>query len=729
MKKTLVAAAVASALTLTGCLDSDNINQSAAPKASSVPATTVAFDPAAGKISTPTNLLMSQSTGLINIPKTGDIYESLNTLDGWGISSPINIEVAFPSKKFGSVSLDTTTAEAATTVVLVEKDAASAVSLKAFGTDYITKATSTGIAIIPLKPLKPSAEYFFAIKNNLKDSLGRAVESSSSYKLLSSNADLSSQSAQTQGIQASLRAANTILSTYTDTSTTIYSGSFKTQSVGNVLQEVMAQINTANPSITSVSTIADLKSYLIAAYKTAGYSEADANNKAGLATQKHNPTISTGDLVVPYYLDLPTATNCAATLASTGTCAALTSSWKNAASVSPRPGSYAPVKQSDQTVKVFISTPTGAAPATGWPVVVYVHGITSYKETAAAIAGNLAAEGIALVAIDLPLHGSRSIDFDSDGVYELTATDDGAGKKYAKGDPLVFANLGALRTVRDNLKQSISDILTLRRALESNALNLDDNKVSLLGVSLGSIIGTGVLGTSDSYTANTNFEFNAAALTVGGTQAAAIMGYSNKFGSIVKTALRANDSFAEAVAPALGYTPEALKKLKAEEVSTYNNLANIAYPTFLSGFVAGAQQVIDSADAIAWASKIKSDTPVLVTQVVGNGVNLSDQTVPNSTSSNGFPLGGTTPLIDALGLTKASSLTTGTSLKLHTNFLVGKHTSLLDPSAESGVTQDAASAAAATTEMQTQVISFLKSGGTELTGSAGSNAINTNVVQ
>ncbi|WP_086479372.1 hypothetical protein [Oceanospirillum sanctuarii] len=710
MKKTLLAAAISSALTLTGCLDSDNIDQSAAPKVSSIPATTIAFDPAVGKISTPTNLLMSQSTGLINIPETGDIYESLNSLDGWGLSSPINIEVALPSKKFGSVTLDSTSAESASTVVLVEKDAAGTVSLKAFGADYITKATSTGIAIIPLKPLRPSAEYFFAIKNNLKDSLGRAVESSSSYKLLSSNADLSSQPTQTQAIQTSLQAANTTLSAYTSTSTTIYSGSFKTQSVGRVMQEVMAQINTANPSITSVATVADLKNYLLAAGKT----EAEAE-----AAKGGNPTISSGSLVLPYYLETPSSTG------------GLTSSWKNSDDVSPRPGNYAPVKQSDQTVNVFISTPSGTSPANGWPVAVYVHGITSYKETAAAIAGNLAAQGIALVAIDLPLHGSRSIDFDSDGVYEVTATDKGAGDKYVKGSPLIFANLGALRTVRDNLKQSISDVLTLRRALEGNALNLDDDKVSLLGVSLGSIIGTGVLGASDSYTTNTNFEFNAAALTVGGTQAAAIMGYSSSFGPIVKTALRANDSFAEAVAPALGYTADALKKLKSDEVATYNNLANIAYPTFLSGFVAGAQQVIDSADAIAWASKINSDTPVLVTQVVGNGVNLADQTVPNSTSSNGFPLGGTSPLISALGLSKSSLAIapSTTDLKVYTNFLVGKHTSLLDPSAATGVTQDATSAAAATTEMQTQVISFLKSGGKALQGSASGGALNTNVVQ
>lgn len=775
MKKTLLAAAISSALTLTGCLDSDNIDQSAAPKASSIPATTVTFDPLAGKLSTPTDLLMDPAvaqggggTGLIKIPKTGDIYESLNSLDGWGISSPIAIGMTFPDSKYGEIELDSTTVESSGAVILMEKDGA----VLTYGTDFIVKASSSGLVIVPLKPLKASQQYLFAVTDSVKDELGRKIEASQYYKLLSdSSTDVTTltsdatNQAKLTAIKNAISAVDSGLSALAGSADIVYSGSFTTQSVGKVMAKVMAQIDTANPMIGSVTDaktalaakgITSLTDNKLSSFLTAVASSAQAT----AATQKHDPLIYFGGMVLPYFLDTPTAANCAADLSSKGTCDALTSYWQNTAGNTLQPADYAPSKQSDHTVQVFISVPdpsnlpTGITkPADGWPVALYVHGITSYKETAAAIAGNLAAQGIALVAIDLPLHGSRSIDFNSDGVYEITTTDKSNGDQYANGSPLVFANLGALRTVRDNLRQSISDVLALRSALTdtpaytdsgSNVVaevDLDGDSVSLLGVSLGSIVSTGVLGASDSYDANDDgsaetdadnpFDFKAAALTVGGSQAAAIMGYSNSFGPVVKEALKKNDAFSAAVAGNLGYSATDFIALRTSEPATYSNLANIAYPTFLSSFVAGAQQVIDSADAIAWASKINSDTPVLVTQVVGNGVNLSDQTVPNSTSSNGFPLGGTTPLIGALGLTKTSSAKTpsATDLKVYTNFLVGKHTSLLDPAAATGVTQDATSAAAATTEMQTQVISFLKSGGKALQGSASGGALNTNVVQ
>jgi len=49
--------------------------------------------------------------------------------------------------------------------------------------------------------------------------------------------------------------------------------------------------------------------------------------------------------------------------------------------------------------------PVGTAPAGGWPLVIFQHGIDGQKEQAAAVAGSLTAAGFAVVAIDLPLHG------------------------------------------------------------------------------------------------------------------------------------------------------------------------------------------------------------------------------------------------------------------------------------------------------------------------------------
>lgn len=758
MKKKVLASVIAGTLALTGCkgdwVDKDNVDQSAAPSVSSIPVSSVTFNPSAGELSTPTDLLMSSTTGLINIPKTGDIYESLNSLDGWGIGSPIAIGVTFPSKKYGAVSLDTASVESANSVVLFDATAGKQLT---YGVDYIVKGNSSGLNIIPLKAFKPANQYLIGITDAVVDSLGRKLTASTMYNLLSNSAtDVTTltadatQQAQLAGIKALLTGINPVLSNFKAAdSNLIYSTRFTTQSVEKVMQKVMAQIVTANPSVNNVATAQQAlgaKGVTLADSKLSSFLTGIGQGAvAASATVNHDPLVYFGNLTVPYFLDLPTAANCGVALATTGTCDALTSHWKASDDGVLRPADNSPKKQSDQNLQVFISLPDEnkvTKPAAGWPVALYVHGITSYKETAVAIAGNLAAQGIALVAIDLPLHGSRSIDLNADGVYELTTTDKSSGAAYANGSPLVFANLGALRTVRDNLRQSASDLLALRAALNNavttigggSTLSLDGNTVSLLGVSLGSIIGTTVLGSSDRYDANNDgtpeidsanpFDFNAAVLTVGGSQAAAVMGYSNSFGPIVKSALKKSDAFAAGVASNLGYTPTEFITLRTTDPTAFDSLANVAYPNFAAAFVAGAQQVVDGGDALAWAGKVNSDTPVLVTQVVGNGVNLADQTVPNSTTANGFPLGGTMGLINALSLTQASSSTASASgLKVYTNFSVGKHTSLLDPSESAGVTQDAASALAATTEMQTQAISFIKSAGKQVA------ITNSNVVQ
>jgi hypothetical protein len=53
--------------------------------------------------------------------------------------------------------------------------------------------------------------------------------------------------------------------------------------------------------------------------------------------------------------------------------------------------------------------PTGTAPAGGWPLVIFQHGITSQKESVFTIAQTLATVGYAVVAIDLPLHGQLAV--------------------------------------------------------------------------------------------------------------------------------------------------------------------------------------------------------------------------------------------------------------------------------------------------------------------------------
>ncbi|WCN08887.1 hypothetical protein [Marinomonas mediterranea] len=744
MKKPLLACIICSAALLTACddsvIDSDSIDQSATDKTvEETPKSYVTFDPTNGKLSTPTDILKNSTTGLLsNITSSGDIYDSLRSLDGWGLGSPFTVGVSFPSKTYGSITLKSDSVAAADAVLIREKDG----GRLTYGTDFITKATSSGVTIVPLKALKESTTYYVAVLDNVTDSLGRAVESSSTYTTLKTTyqtAPTALTATQTALAQLILNAEGQFSSDVSSGDSIIYATQFTTQSVSPVMQHVMDQIDSAAPQISSVvnaQTAFGLNNITISDSKLSTFLVASgrSSTEAAAATSSNDPTVYFGSLTVPYFLDTPEGNStCAAQLQATRICDAITSNWKASDGGTLRPADDNPLKQSDDSVQVFITIPDGTMPSSGWPVALYVHGITSFKETVAGIAGNLAAQGIATVSIDLPLHGARSVDYDNDNVYDISATDSDNGGAYANGSSLVFANLGALRTVRDNLRQSISDNLSLRMALTntssyaSGSFNLDGNSVSLLGVSLGSIIGTGVLGASDVFDGDqSKLDFDSAVLTVGGTQAAPIMGYSNEFGPTVKTALKASDGFAESVAPLLGYTGTELKALRdgtSSQKTTYDRLAELAYSSFLSSFVAGAQQAIDSGDSLAWAANVSSSTPVLVTEIVGNGTNLSDQVVPNSTSSNGFPLGGTNALISSLGLTTYSTDQTGSALKAATKFLVGHHTSLLNSSEVTNVTQDASSALAATVEMQTQVITFLKSNGQLL------DITNSNVIQ
>ena len=763
MNKTLLATLIAGSVALTGCNELDKVVDSDGDKISSsvvsrsddeiktaiskkIDGSFIPFNLSTGQISLPTDFLKSSTTGLLSgVPQDGsDIRKSLASLDGWGLGSPIAISTHLKD----SATLDETTLTGAVFII----DGSKGTPLT-YGVDFITKVVGSSIAIVPLKPFKPATQYYLVISDKIKDSTGAKLKESLTYTTMS-------QSSPLKNIEA---AASALLAAGENI---IYSAPFKTQSIEPVMQAVMDAIATQQPKIGQVATAQQAlasKSITIADSKLSSFLTGTGQSATAVAgaTAKHDPLIYFGGMQLPYFLDTPTAANCGADLASKGTCDALTSHWvTDTSGTALSPANNTPLKKSDQAVQVFISIPdennlpTGITkPANGWPVVLYVHGITSYKETGAAIAGNLAAQGLAMVAIDLPLHGSRSIDMNADGVYEIsTTTSSSSTSPYKNGSSLVFGNLGALRTVRDNLRQSISDILSLRGALSFtpaytdansaviSALTLDPNSVTMMGVSLGSIIGTGALGASDIYDGTTitggtdvaasALEFDAAALTVGGTQSAAVMAYSGEFGPTVRAAFEKNTAFLTAVGakvPASSGGPLSVAQLgglrdgDATQKATFKAIVDAAYPTFITTFVTAAQQAVDAGDAIAWAQKVKSDTPVLVTQVVGNGgTNLADQTVPNSTADKGFPLGGTTPLIATLGLTSYNTgdttggFVTGATLKAATQFQLGKHTSLLDPSHVEGITQDAGAAYAATVEMQTQVISFLKSNGKAL---------------
>jgi pimeloyl-ACP methyl ester carboxylesterase len=342
--------------------------------------------------------------------------------------------------------------------------------------------------------------------------------------------------------------------------------------------------------------------------------------------------------------------------------------------------------------------------------VIFQHGITGNRTNMFGIAGALSAAGFAVIAMDLPLHGitdptsplyrnqllagspaagliSGERTFDMDLSNNATGASGPDGKIDGSGS--YFINLPSLLTARDNLREGVADLLELRSAMAYVSLDgatpaFDTARVSYVGQSLGSIVGTAFMAvaqTPGTYVQN-------AVLNVPGGGVVGLLIGSATFSPVILGGLAQ-----EGVLPG---TPD------------------------FGLFVTAAQTVIDSGDSInyAWATANKN---ILAQEVVGgslpvagdispancatcyasDGTWRSDQVIPNSVT--GFPLSGGDPINAALGLTTITSSTqSATGIRGVVRFVTGTHSSLLDPTPSPQ----------ATVEMQTEAVSFLATGGT-----------------
>jgi hypothetical protein len=143
----------------------------------------------------------------------------------------------------------------------------------------------------------------------------------------------------------------------------------------------------------------------------------------------------------------------------------------------------------ERQVPFIYLVPAGTAPAGGWPVVIFQHGINGQKEQVAAVAGTLTAKGFAVVAIDLPLHGALA--FPGHTASSLWGQD--------------FMSVGAPLAARSNIQQAAFNLNRLELVLATPSFNpafaslgfapLGANapnpaiKPKYLSLSLGSIVG------------------------------------------------------------------------------------------------------------------------------------------------------------------------------------------------------------------------------------------------
>ncbi|MFS1165000.1 VolA/Pla-1 family phospholipase, partial [Aeromonas salmonicida] len=343
-------------------------------------------------------------------------------------------------------------------------------------------------------------------------------------------------------------------------------------------------------------------------------------------------------------------------------------------------------------------------------VIIYQHGVTSVKENAYALAlgqigaGITASKNVAVVVIDHPLHGERG--FALSGSMATVTTSD---------NPTPYLNLSYLTVARDNLKQSVADLLGLRMAVglanSQNAIGRAGNlKVHFLGHSLGAIAGANLLAVANqpigNPTADALFKFDTGGLAMPGGGIAPLLLNSPTFGPTIKMGVLTGGS-AELKAAFTAYAPNCQTAVPTcfvnEFLPSLGATTQAAAASTLQSYSFAAQSVLDSADPINLASGIKADFPRFATEIVGDGaLSLSDQVIPNSIAS--APLGGTEPLFKLLALQPLTA--TGAANHHAARFVAGGHSSLLAPDENFDPT------GAVTTEMQTQFGSFFMSGGT-----------------
>lgn len=364
----------------------------------------------------------------------------------------------------------------------------------------------------------------------------------------------------------------------------------------------------------------------------------------------------------------------------------------------------------------------------GYPVVIYVHGITSDRTSVVALAHTLASKCVATVAIDLPMHGvpansdfspvlnvenSELLSFDdlydTDAPHErhFNVVQDELGqpaamnfskpRKQLDDSGSWFINLASLTNTRDNLRQSVMDLMNLNASLDeiseldiagNGTLNL--NKVKVVGVSLGGIVGTVFSSVNQqAIAAETQAGFDSElnslkglVVSAGGSQLTQILNNSPTFAPKIQAGLAAS-----------GVMPD---------TSDYEKFLYVAQSTVASGDPVNFAQTLDSEELE------ELDMPIVVQQVVGGGdasdfgdttTYQPDQVVPNS--APGAPLAGTTPLAGLLGAVQAGpGSIAATDNNVLVNITVGEHASLLTSGSTAG-------GLLATTELQTEVASFI----------------------
>lgn len=165
-----------------------------------------------------------------------------------------------------------------------------------------------------------------------------------------------------------------------------------------------------------------------------------------------------------------------------------------------------PVVQGAGTIFFSLFTPATPKPAGGWPVAIVGHGFGDSREGLPfTVAGSLAAQGIATLAINVVGHGGGAAGTITVTTPAGTVTFPSGGRGVDQnGDGIIEGTEGvsavrpsSLRGSTDGLRQTITDLMQLVREIQAGidvdgdgSADLDRRRIYYTGQSFGGIYGT-----------------------------------------------------------------------------------------------------------------------------------------------------------------------------------------------------------------------------------------------
>lgn len=676
---------------------------------------TARFDPTAAVIPFPNNLLSQGSRDLtINAPAAnptnfGDPTVALNALDGFSTTAPWTMSytaaIAPASLVGGSTvrmfEVQIFTSGPATGAVqrVVRELTSPAEFVPAVAT---TDSTGRTLAIVPTKPLEELKSYMVVVTKGVTDTAGNNATPDQTYFLAQRTSPLAS------GTGTACVSLDPLLPNSTACALEPLRG------LTNTFEAAAASAGVVRNDIV-VSWVANTQGVTptLRALRTLTRPATTRFARTGLTTAAAGlPPIADiyiGTIDLPYYLQAPgrgTPANPPSVV--------LTGFWQaapngyvppfNALGLDPTSTNVTvanpfPVVRSTETVPVLATLPNAASgrtrPASGWPVVMFQHGVTRNRCDMLAISATMAQAGFAVIAIDQPLHGAsptsttdacrpfhiggtpfaqlgaRERTFDVDLINNTTGAPGADGVIDGSGSHNI--NLQSLLTSRDNLRQAETDLSVVAVSIPSMDLDgnqvpdFDGSRINFVGQSLGSIAGTVFMALEPTV--------NLGVLSVPGGQIAYFLNGSPTFGPRIRAGISAGSGIPQ---------------------------TDPRFAATLGQFLLITQTVIESSDPINYA-RLTTGERILLQEVVGGGAVLPDQVIPNTVA--GAPLAGTEPLIAYMGLsTITSSTSNANGIRGAVRFIKGDHGSLLSPAAS----------AQATVEMQTEMATMLATGGTQV---------------